>query len=88
MTIIIIHYAVLSENLLGWAPKLGRLTSTIQEVEDGLECLKNTSTLDVPQVMRLVSEYNCQFVEGIPIHSWLFLRWHDETHELWESRLH
>src|SRR6266849_7139191 len=62
---------VLSVNLLGWALKLGRLASTIQEAEEGLERLKNTSTLDVPQVIRLVSEYNCQVVDGIPIHSWL-----------------
>ncbi len=78
---------VLSANLLGWALKLGRLASTIQEAEVGLERLKNTSTLDVPQVMRLVSEYNCQVVDGIPIHSWLFLRWHDEIRDLWENRL-
>jgi hypothetical protein len=78
---------VLSANLLGWALKLGRLASTIQEVEEGLERLKNTSALDVPQVMRLVSEYNCQVVEGIPVHSWLFRRWHDEIRDLWENRL-
>ncbi len=78
---------VLSANLLGWVLKLGRLATTIQEVEEGLECLKSTSTVDVPQVMRLVSEYNCQVVDGIPIHSWLFLRWHDEIRDLWENRL-
>lgn len=79
---------VLSANLLGWALKLGRLASSIQEVEEGFERLKSTSTLDVPQVMRLVSEYNCQVVDGIPIHSWLFMRWHDEIRDLWENRLH
>ena len=78
---------VLSANLLGWALKLGRLASTIQEIEKGLERLKNTSTLDVPQVMRLVSEFNCQVVDGTPIHSWLFRRWHDEIRDLWENRL-
>jgi len=78
---------VLSANLLGWALKLGRLASVIQEVEEDLERLKNTSVLDVPQVMRLVSEYNCQVVDGIPIHTWLFLRWHDEIRDLWENRL-
>ncbi len=79
---------VLSANLLGWALKLGRLASAIQEVEEGLERLKNTSSLDVQQVMRLVSEYNCQVVDGLPVHSWLFKHWHNEIRELWESRLH
>ncbi len=78
---------VLSANLLGWALKLGRLASTIQEAEEGLERLKKTATLDVPQVMRLVSEYNCQVVDGIPIHSWLFMRWHAEIRDLWENRI-
>ncbi|HYT34599.1 MAG TPA: hypothetical protein VEL69_06155, partial [Ktedonobacteraceae bacterium] len=40
-------HELLSANLLGWALKLGRLASAIQEVEEGLERLKNTSSLDV-----------------------------------------
>ncbi len=77
---------VLALDLLGWALRLGGLASTIQEVEEGLEELRNTDYADEAHVMRLVAEYNCQVVGGFPIHPRLFKRWHPEIREAWNAR--
>ncbi len=77
---------VLAVDLFGWAIRLGRHISEIRDIEEDLERLCGTADMDVPQVLRLVSEYNCQVVAGIPIHNWLFSRWHDEIRELWSQR--
>lgn len=77
---------LLTIDLLGWAIRLGRLISTIRDVEADLERLKNSNALDTQQVLRLVAEYNCQVVNGFPIHPWIYRRWHDEIHELWTRR--
>lgn len=77
---------VIAVDVFGWALRLGRLISAIQSVEAGLERLIESRTAELPQVLRWVSEYNCQVVQGIPILNWLFLRWHDEIADLWNQR--
>lgn len=77
---------VLSVNLFGWALKLNRLINSICEVEKGLENLKKQRRVTEQEVMRLVSEYNCQVTSGFPIPSVLFKLWYQEIQELWEAR--
>jgi hypothetical protein len=77
---------LLTIDLLGWAMRLGRLISSIRDVEADLERLKNSDGFDTQQVLRLVSEYICQVINGFPIHPWIYRRWHDEIHELWARR--
>lgn len=77
---------MLSLDLLGWTFKLSRLTKSIKEVECDVERLLKEKRVDEKQVMRLVSEYNCQVACGFPIHNWLFHRWHDEIKEWWTNR--
>lgn len=77
---------VLSIDLLGWGIKLGGLISGIREVESDLERLVQNKVADLSQVMRIVSEYNCLVTMGMPIHNWLFNKWHDEIKELWDER--
>lgn len=77
---------VLSVDLFGWALRLGRLANSICEVEEGLEKLMEQKRVTEPEVMRLISEYNCQVSYGFPIPSALFKAWHDEIQELWEAR--
>lgn len=77
---------VLSINFLGWALRLGRSIDAIREVEGDLDQLQKSPNLDERQIMRLVTEYNCQVVGGFPIHPGLFWLWGDEIRELWQSR--
>ena len=77
---------VLAVDLLGWGLKLQGLTNGIREVEADLERIRKSESVDLPQVMRLVSEYNCQVVTGLPIHNLMFARWHNEIAELWQER--
>lgn len=76
---------IISVNFLGWGLKLGRLISAILNVEMGLEQLHATNQ-ELPQVMRLVSEYNCHVTTGIPIHNWLYEKWSPEITDLWKQR--
>jgi hypothetical protein len=77
---------VISVDVFGWALRLGRLISTIQRIEAGLQQLIEARNAELPQVLRWVSEYNCQVVQGIPILNWLFSQWHDEIANLWSQR--
>jgi hypothetical protein len=77
---------LLALDLLGWGLRLNRLVATILDIEKDLDQLCEGDAADLPQVLRLVAEYNCQVVSGLPIHNWLFERWHDEIKELWERK--
>jgi hypothetical protein len=70
-----------SMDMFGWWLKLGSLDQGIEEVERDLEeALPVSNEADV---VRLVSEYNCIVISGIPITNWMFFRWHDEIARLW-----
>lgn len=77
---------MLSIDLLGWVLKLSRLIKSIKEVETDIERLSNDSVIEEKQIMRLVSEYNCQVTCGFPIHNRLFKFWHNGIKKLWENR--
>lgn len=77
---------ILSIDLLGWILKLSRLQKSIKEIELDIERLINDNRIDEKQVMRLVSEYNCQVSCGFPIHNYLFKKWHDGINEMWINR--
>lgn len=77
---------ILSIDLLGWSIRLNGLVRSICEIETDLERLEGSGNVDLPQVMRLVSEYNCQVVGGFPIPDWFFRRYHDEIKALWDRR--
>lgn len=77
---------ILAIDLLGWGLRLVRLQSTIKNIEVGLERISGTDDLSTSEVLRLVSEYNCQVITGIPIHNWLFSLWCEEIRELWDQR--
>lgn len=77
---------VISANFLGWGLKLGRLIGNLEKIEEDLDTVKDSPTLNESQVLRLVAEYNRQTANGFPIHNRLFQHWHDEIAELWKSR--
>lgn len=77
---------VIAIDIFGWALRLGRLGSEIRRVEVGLQQLIDADNAELQEVLRWVSEYNCQVVQGIPILNWLFDRWHDEIADLWNQR--
>jgi hypothetical protein len=77
---------VLAVDLLGWALRLEQLVSGVRRVEEGLDHILEATDVQEAQVLRLVSEYNCQVVGGFPIPKWLFQRWRDDIEELWLQR--
>lgn len=74
---------VVSVNVLGWALRLNRLISEVSRVEEGLARSLGTTPVSPEQVLRLVYEYNCQVVQGIPILNWLYKRWQGDVEEAW-----
>lgn len=76
----------LAIDFFGWAFRLNKLSTEIKNIENGLETLSKTTDVTEAKVMRLVSEYNCQVIQGFPIHNYLFGLWHDEIQELWNKR--
>lgn len=88
----IITYAIylilplmLSSDILSWFIKLGRIKSEIFKIEEAIERLDRQKFIKEPEIMRLVSEYNCQHIGALPIPNLLFCLWHNEIKELWEN---
>lgn len=77
---------VLTADFLGWAFRLQRITGELDEVENGLDRQLELAKPVLTEVMRLVSEYNCKVVAGIPIPARLWNQWHDQIRALWERR--
>lgn len=76
----------ISLDFLGWAIRLGRLSSSIEKIERGLEQYERNPNISVPEVMKLVTEYNCQVACGFPIPDFMFWHCHDEIRDLWNER--
>lgn len=85
-TIYLLLPILLSLDLIGSIIKLKGLTSAILEIEKDMERLAEGSRIESDQVIRLVSEYNCQVACGIPIHPFLFKIWQGGISKLWEKR--
>lgn len=75
----------LTIDLLGWYRRLGRLISSLEELERGLESLNSSNASDTLGIIVLVSDYNCQVVSGIPVLHWMFTKMHDEIRAVWEQ---
>lgn len=78
---------VLSLDLLGWALRLNRQVDSICDIESELERLTKDGDISETDVLRLMAEYNCEVVNGIPVLSWLFWRWHDDIRDQWERHI-
>ena len=76
---------ILTADVLGWAIKLHMLCNSIKEIEKDMERLKTSGTLNTNDVLRLVSEYNCQVAQGFPIPNWFFSWQHDYIKNLWDK---
>jgi len=76
----------LAIDLFGWALKLAKLMTGIEDVEAGLEQELRGKRPELQNILCWIDEYNCQVKSGMPIHNWLFRQWHDEIKELWEHR--
>jgi len=69
---------------LGWSVRLTRKSNAVKEVERGLDRVLAQSDISETDVLRLLSEYDCELATSFPIHPWIFRRKHDEIRELWE----
>lgn len=76
----------LSVNFIGWSIKLTRIIKELHTIEGELEHIKISDSYDFTDVFRLVAEYNCQVVSGIPVHKAFFTRWQNEIKLLWDRR--
>ncbi len=76
---------ILTIDVLGWAIKLHIVAGSIKEIECDLERLKENHQVNEVNVLRLVSEYNCQVIQGFPVPSWFFSMHHDHTAVLWKK---
>lgn len=76
---------ILTIDVLGWAIKLHIVAGSIKEIECDLERLKDNNQVNDVNVLRLVSEYNCQVIQGFPIPGWFFNLHHDHIAALWKK---
>jgi len=78
---------LLTVDVLNWALKLGSVGSAIQSIEENLERLKERNDYETQDLLRLVSEYNCQLVQGFPIPNWFFSMKHNHIQKLWNHHV-
>lgn len=67
----------------GWIVRLTRKAESVKGVELGLDHLLKQRDFEERDVLRLVSEYDCELATSFPIHPWFFNRKHNEIQELW-----
>jgi hypothetical protein len=82
-TVVLIAIAL---DAVGWWLRLTRQASAIQAIEADLDRLLAKEVVGETDVLRLVSEYDCELANSLPIHPWIFERKHDEIRDLWEHR--
>ncbi len=76
-----------SINILDRALRLGRLLSSIRDVEVGLERLHEEGEIEPGQILRLVAEYNCIVTQGVPVLPRLWAWWHEDIEAQWNKSL-
>lgn len=76
---------LISADIVGWAFRLQGMQHDVYEIECDFERLGKSGDRKLEYVMRLVGEYNCVVVMGIPIHSWWFNRHHDDINKEWQE---
>ena len=73
-------------DVVGWILRLTRQNATILQIERDLDRLLAATDIERTDVLRLVSEYDCEMVNSVPVPLGFF-RWkHDEIQELWKHR--
>ena len=85
-TIFLILPIILTIDLFDSIVKLTGLKSSILEVETDMEKLSHEKRINSKDIIRLVSEYNCQIACGFPIHNWVFAQCHNEIDKFWAKR--
>jgi hypothetical protein len=75
---------LLAMDFIGIVIKSHRSISPLGEIEKHLEEIIHKDKLEIDEVMRLVSEYNCIVSAGIPIPKWLFKLHHDRIAKIWK----
>lgn len=70
---------------VGWSIRLTRKADGVKDVERGLDHLLRQGEIEERDVLRVVSEYDCELATSFPIHPWIFKRKHDEIRELWDE---
>lgn len=78
---------VISTDIMGWAIRLTGMQDDILEIEQDFERMGEAGDHNVAYVMRLVGEYNCIVVGGIPILKWWFNRHHSQIRKEWDNYL-
>lgn len=73
-------------DVVGWILRLTRQNATILQIERDLDRLLAASDIEKTDVLRLVSEYDCEIVNSVPVPLGFFQRRHDDIRELWEHR--
>jgi hypothetical protein len=73
-------------DVVGWILRLTRQNATILQVERDLDRLLARADIEKTDVLRLVSEYDCEMVNSVPVPLDFFRRRHDDIRELWEHR--
>jgi len=73
-------------NIINWCLRLSRLISEMYSLEVELETIYKSDELNLENVLRLVSEYNCLVVSGIPVHKIMFNLFYREISDLWDER--
>lgn len=76
---------LISADIVGWAFRLQGMQHDVYEIECDFERLGKSGDRKLEYVMRLMGEYNCVVVQGIPIHSWWFNRHHDDINKEWQA---
>ncbi len=77
---------LLSIDFVGLMFRISRNIKSLIDIERSLEALSNEENPKIEEVMRLVSEYNCVVVCGIPIPDWVFKLHHGEIQQIWDKR--
>jgi hypothetical protein len=77
---------VVSLDTLGWVLRLGRQETSVADVIRGLDRVIEASPVSEADVLRLVSEYDCETAGSMPLLK-AFIDWrHDDIAYHWERR--
>lgn len=74
-------------DVVGWLVRLMRQTDSLKDLERSFDRLLDQKVIETPDVLRLVSEYDCVLAGSTPILPMIFRLRHDEIQELWDHRV-
>lgn len=85
-TIYLLIPVLITIDFLGIVIRCSKSIIALKVIEDHLEAVINEGAPKLEEVMRLVSEYNCIVIAGIPVPKWLFNLHHDEIDRMWQLK--